>query len=419
MYRYLEKSQLNTLKKVFSIYVMSLPITQYYKSPVSGFNLATFSAIVFFLVFAVKTQMRITHDRRSLPVQILIVFVTVSMLTAAAVHHTPFSEMRIVNYLRAMLLFCSILLLGKKYFDRGYALRALEVLLIASVAFMVFQNFMNIVFHHPIKGNISFLLTNESYGVSGNRRLRPAGFYMEPAAYAQSAMLYLAYSIFRKTKKTKYTLLKNMAVILGVILSGSGQGYAFLVILFSILIFYHTFFCATTKKGLISGIALTIVLVVGAIIIMSSSYGQYVLSRIVNEEADGFSMFGGSALSGRTYTNWHFFILDLKTQIFGVGFGRIATVTGQYYVNSLFYWLIECGYVSIPILILIALIAFFRGNLGTRVFIIIYAIMFTFSGCGRPMMICHYFMFLLYDNYFSIADYSLGCDTAQIDDHMT
>ena len=41
-------------------------------------------------------------------------------------------------------------------------------------------------------------------------------------------------------------------------------------------------------------------------------------------------------------------------------------------------------------------IVFVRGDIGVRVFTIIYLVMFYFTGCGRPMMICYYFMFLMF-----------------------
>ena len=40
-----------SVKKIFSSYVVLIPIIEYYKSPVSGFNLATFMAMVFLVVF--------------------------------------------------------------------------------------------------------------------------------------------------------------------------------------------------------------------------------------------------------------------------------------------------------------------------------------------------------------------------------
>ena len=407
MEKYRNKTDISILTKIFSIYVVLLPITQYYKSPLTMFNLATFMAIVFLFVFITKLNNNMQLDKRSFPIKIYISFITINVIFASIINNTSFSNLNILNYLRAMLLIITILIVGKNYFDRGYALKALETILLLSSAFMVIQLICIFILHHPISGNIGFLVTKSSYAIGKNR---PSGFYMEPAAYAQSAMIYLAFSLFRNKEWSNAEKYKTIWIALGIIFSGSGQGYAFLALILFIWMLYNMFFRALTKQSFFKGILLIILLIIGIMIILKTQYGQYVLSRIINDEnSDGLATLGGKALSGRTYTNKRFYELTNIQQLFGVGFGRSNVVIGDYYVNSLYYYLIECGYISIAVWLIMGLLTFRKGNLCVKVFLLIYTIMFYFSGCGRPMMVCFNFMFLLYDNYCS-NNYSLGND---------
>ena len=398
-------TDINALTKLFSAYVVSLPITQYYKSPLSVFNFATFMVFVFFVIFMIRAKGIIVLDKRSFPIFLFMIFITINLIVTAILYHISIAQMSILDYFRSILLLVTIIVLGSKYFDRGYALKILEMLLLASTFYMLLQLILKNVFHHPISGNIGSLVTKSAYA---GAKIRPSGFYMEPAAFAQGAMIYISFMLFGKEDFTKKDKAKLICVMVGILFSGSGQGYALLALILFMWFLYHMFFKSISKKTILKGALVILVSVLALGIVLRTSYGQFVISRIINEEREtgGISL-GGKALSGRTYTNRFFYALSSLQQITGVGFGRSESVVGDYYINSLYYYLIECGYISIAIWIIMGIMVFKRGNISVKVFTLIYAIMFYFSGCGRPMMICYYFMFLLYDNYKSMK-YNIG-----------
>lgn len=399
------ESNISSLTKVFSAFVALLPIEQYYKSPLPLFNLATFMAVLFlflFIAISAKTKSPLYIDKRLFPINIYVVFITVNVLCTYLLSSLTISEMNLPNYLRTMVLIISVMFFGKTYFDWGYSLKVLETILYISSIYMAFQLFCIYVFHHPLSGNIGFLLTDQRYA---GGQIRPSGLYLEPAAYAQSAILYLAFSLFRKREWTKRDVFRTVWIMLGIVFSGSGQGYLFLTLILIMWISYEMLFKTKTKQAVFKGLILVLTLTICFIIVLNTPFGQYALSRVINEESGtGLSSLGGVALAGRTYTNKVFYKLSPTQQLFGVGFGRINTLTGNYYVNTLFYYLMECGYISMVVWSIILLIVYLKGNCSVRVFTLLYILMFCFTGCGRPMMFCYFFMFLLFENENSLSE---------------
>lgn len=387
-----EECRPSRLTKLFSVYVILLPILQYYKSPIPIFNMATFLSIVFMISFVVENKGKLRILKRHSIAFLYILFVTINIIITQAQLNYPISD-NILDYLRTLLLIISILVLGTAYFDYRFALSALEKVLMASACFMVIQLFFYYVLHRPITGNIPVLVTNAGYQIA---KERVAGFYMEPAAYSQSALLFLTFRLFGKEQRDRTKIKNSIIIILGILLSGSGQGYAFLMLLAIMWLLYTFFFSGLNTKKMINGIAILLLIIVGIFFVLQTSYGQYVVSRILPDESSSvFDQIGGSALSGRTYTNKLFYTLSETQQLWGVGFGRSESVVGKYYINSLFFYLIECGYISMGVWAIIILHVFRNGDIRTRFFALLYIIMFYFSGCGKPMMMCYFFSFLI------------------------
>jgi hypothetical protein len=381
------------IEKWFSVFVCTLPITQYYKSPIPVFNLATCLSLLFFIYFLCKQKFIIYRTSVTSTAYIFAAFITINVILTFIIYNRSVQFSPLMEFLRLLLLVGSLLILGGRYFRRDYALHVLEIILIASACFMVVQFICYYALHRPITGNIPFLVTNVGYRTA---RERPTGFYMEPAAYAQSAIMFLCFKLFGKTKIAKPEIVRMCIIIAGILLSGSGQGYMFLALVLTMWIMYRTFFSPISSHNALKGLVIIGCIFIVLSLVLRSSYGQYVLSRIVNEESDGvLRSIGGSALSGRTYTNRFFDMLSNQQKWLGLGFGHGNEVLNGYYVNSLYYYLIECGYLSIAAWGLIVFSILKRAELPVKAFLIIYVIMFYFTGCAKSMMFCYYALFML------------------------
>ena len=99
---------------MFSCYIAVIPIIEYYKSPLRGFNCATFFAMVFLALFAVLIGMRIARegkvvlDGRMMPVWGYIVFMTLNVIVCFSLYNYDYTWSNLSSYVRFIVLFFSI-----------------------------------------------------------------------------------------------------------------------------------------------------------------------------------------------------------------------------------------------------------------------------------------------------------------------
>ena len=413
MTRYLINTNKNTLlSKVFTTYVVLLPILQYYKSPVPSLNFATFLAVAFLPILIISQQGIILYNKHFLPITVYSLFILFNVILTTILYNHSISMEYDGAFLRMILLFVSILYVGHSFFDIKRAEKVLEIMLLASAGFMIIQFASFFLSGRFLVGNISILLTNEGY----RNTSRATGFYMEPAQYAQSAALYLCLKLF---SNSSLDWKKIIVVFFGVVMSGSGQGYLYLLMI--AILYFLEFNKKLSQRKLLYGFFVIISVFVVIVLLYRIPYIQLAIERIFPND-DG--SFGGVALQGRTYTNKYFYLLSDLERMWGVGFGLSQSVipsSKEAYINTLFVHLIECGYVSILVWAFMLIYSFLMSPLETRVFILIYIVMLYFSGMGRPMMICYFFSFILHkyneknNNRFASSVYAdsnikKGCD---------
>ena len=217
---------------------------------------------------------------------------------------------------------------------------------------------------------------------------RFGGLFMEPAHFTQSAMIYLCFLIFDNNKglNNKY---KIILIIVGIVFSGSGQGYLFLAILLFLWLFKYLFLGKKTRGGIITLVTVGVVVISSIPLLYQFSFFQNALSRVANNNFG----FGGKALAGRTYTNYIFGELDVQKRFIGVGFGHADDLTIGY-VNSLYRHLFECGYISIPFLVLLIIVPSFKGDYAVISYCLIFWIMIYFTGVWAPMTLFHSLLFI-------------------------
>lgn len=388
------QTPLSRLERFFTAFVVFIPIIQYYKSPVPGLNLATFLALCF-LGWFLTARPKPTKPRQRLlsPAWIYLGFLTFNVVATSFLYDYPILDPRLLDYLRAILLVMSILVLGGRHFDFSFAVSVLEKLLLASALWMLVQLVFAHVLGHPITGNIPVLLTHEGYKIPGER---PTGFYMEPSEFAKNAIMYFCLTLFGNKSLSRLEIRKVLAVIGGIAISGSGMGYVLLSSGFVVWICHHVFFKRMTTGKLLGGLVLIAVCVAGSLAFLQTSAGQFAVSRIVSEEEKGpMGHWGGQALSGRTYTNHLFDDLSETQKVFGVGFGHDSLVFENYYRNSWASNLVACGYLSIPVWLLIFFIVFFRGDARFKVFVVVFAFLSCISAVATPTGFSYFFSFLL------------------------
>lgn len=392
----------NKLSYWFSLYIALLPILQYYKSPISILNLATFISVVFFGVFILVNIVKNKHtyviSKNLLPVRVYIIYITTNVIITSFIYSRGYNWDNVSVYFRMLCLMFSLLILGYKFFDKNVAVKILGNFLVLCSILIFFQDVLYYVFSKGINFNIAVLLTDPDYAQARNRF---AGLYMEPAHFAQSAILFLCLVLF--DEKKQYSKLTVYIIVLGIILSGSGQGYLMLAILFFMWLFTSFSKHSISKNKFIIILSVSIIIVISCFFLSRTAIVSNALARVISDQG----LLNSTALLGRTYTNVFFDRLDANQKWFGVGFGHEYDIVNKgLYINSLYSYLIQCGYTSIVLFVFIFGFLFIKGQLKERLFIPIYALMMYFASIANPMMLCFYFLFLLpeYNNNISKYD---------------
>lgn len=383
-----------TIISIYSIYVSLIPILQYYKSPIAIFNLATFMAVFFLCLFVViglagrSFVIRIESGHK--PVRLYMLYITLNVIATTIYYNRQINWENLNAYIRMIVLFTSLILLGHSFFDKDIAINVLRKVLVLCSFVILLQDILYYVFSLSISFTIPQLLTEADYALVSNRF---SGLYMEPAHFSQCAILYLCLDIFDEKKNSNSGGgWENIVIIGGVILSGSGQGYLLLGLLYlawMIVSFNRKRISQTKFLALLSS---AIVVVIGANLLSRTELVSRALSRIVSERG----VFNSVAFVGRTYTNIFFDNLSNAQKWLGVGFGHEYEIVNKgLYINSVYAHLIQCGYTSIPLLIIVFLLLLRQGGLKERIYIPLYMLTMYFAATGNPMLLCFNFLYLL------------------------
>lgn len=363
-----EAKKTNTVNTFFTISLILTPVLECYQSPLSSMNMATFLMMPLFVLLVLKKiVLKKSVTGEHLPIILLLYpFLILLNLVATNTLATDY-----VTYFRSLLWFFTVFVFGRFcYTENGFFGLYRKIILVASVLIII-QGFADYLLGHPFKIWIPSMLRTESYLESSEDLYRPCAFYLEPAHFSQSAILYLSYIIFGIRAKHDYRpqLKEILFVSVAIIISGSGQGYIYLGLLYS-------FWVLKMLKERSSGKMITLFVLSSLILVfllLNTSIGQYALSRILPSDEYGV---GGKALAGRTYG---FTVLEtLKQSQVWMGVGAYsASKYTEAYLTSYISTLFTLGILGLIYYTILVLYFFRKGAPYTKVFMILYSIMFS------------------------------------------
>ena len=334
----------DTFTKIYTVYIILLPIIQYYKSPIPSLNLATVIVCLLLMASPVYIDFRRLRFERDILVY-LGVFLVCSIITLGFN-----SDSDIVLVLRYAAIILVLSLYSKEYFDIQYGIRALYVLLLMSVIMMAIQYICYYFIGFKISATIPMLMRDEAYSSDlFESSFRASGLFMEPSHLATSGIvlaLYLLTEIKNDNEKNRKKMLS--VSIIAIIVSGSGMGYVFLLVVVGMSIVSSSM-NLSKKAILIFGIIITIV-----IICVFPNFFDPILSRMSSESVqdassssrflNSISRIGGVALLSRLASLDYFFRLDTLHKLVGVGAGGYSI---GLYGSSLTTSLYQYGYISL------------------------------------------------------------------------
>lgn len=376
------------LIRLFSVYIVLMPILQYYKSPLSAFNAGTFICMAFLIAFLIKLCRKNAIKLRVAPVTIAYIILLLTNYCLQVIYRdAPYINGLTMNYLRAFMLVITILLVGCQYFDEQFAFNTLGILLTISAFIMMIQiasGFLGIHF----TGTIPFLLTEPGYGVPTSR---VSGLYMEPSHYAQSALLYICWSLFSNNQKTRRQIIEMSIVMIGIVLSTSGQGYILLAVV--LFIWYWQNFAFTrriNKHNFFNGILLLAIIGVVLAIAANSALFKFAIDHLSSDQG----ILGSQGFLGRTWSEYLLDQISARDKWIGMGLGSLKNV----YMTGYNLYLYSFGYSSYLFFVILIGQIFFSKKSYSLPFSIIFAIEIYISSVISPYYICFFMSFVLGKN---------------------
>lgn len=389
----------NRVSCIFSAYVVIIPVIQYYKSPFSFFNLATFFALIFGLCFALyscssTTKKAFVIKMEHSTILLYILFLWINVVITSYLYSYNISWQNLSTVLRATIIIVGLVIFGSDFFDLSKARKALMYLVLISSILIIFQNVVYIFTGNRIVFIVKNLLSNSGYG---ENVLRFSGIYMEPAHFAQSATIYLIISLFIPGSKQFRLTRVHIIIIAGIILSGSGQGYLYLTVFILFSIGYYLYITKATKERVLKVLFVVLFLSVLIAIVLNLSIVKLGLSRLYSDDGS----IGGVALAGRTWTNDKFSQLPEIQKWTGVGYGHLHLVTTGY-VNGMYSSLMQCGYPSLFFLYYIFYKSLFKMKITNRIITVLFIGLTSYAGVTEPTILSLFVLFA-YANYEQLA----------------
>ena len=345
-------------ERIVSYYMALLPLMAGY-TVFPGTNLDLGLLGLVFIIFFCRTRIRSISCVELFLIYILLL--TPFLWLAASEIYGEFSAvfLRWVKYLAMIIIF---IFMGIK--DRtniNLMMSLMHKVIAIAVVFLIFQRFfyeLGIIIENPLVRFTRY----EGYMTEDFLDLnffRPSAFFLEPAHFSQYCIPYLIYKLYEE-ENIKHFLFAS----LGILMTGSGQGLVFVVLLLTLKIFLKY------REN---------------IILMISSLGMLVFSFLVLIQIDFLSrVLGrlGKAFYARVGDGFRVYLDSSIWEIFwGHGLGNIYT---PMYYNGNEYILFTLGVIGLLLFFISFLIQLFKldkswKKIGMAMFLLTNSISATFT----------------------------------------
>ena len=380
------------MNSFFTALIVLLPILAVYRSPFPGMDFGTF-LLLFFTVTVFVTG-HFPHKIK-IPKILLVLMVYIAITTLLNIFFADDELQNPVNLvllrtLKFILIPLLVFLFNSTFFDHSLGIKFLRYISFAAVCYLILQIAIyrwfglllpNVVMSLILQGNYE----NVDYEYAAEYFLRPASFFLEPAYFSQYIVVYLIYSLFRLNSTEKALLGSALFCSIGIFLSTSGQGIAYMLGSWG-LYFCRILFSRSSSENIWKGGLLLVAFGLVGYFFMDNGIIVYAWERIFG------SQHGGNAFIARTSSDELFFELSPFQHFSGVGFGNPLPDT---YFSSLSYFLYCTGYIGTFIVILFFLVSYCQVKSYQRVLVLVIALLCCIGLLFTAVGISFYFTFIL------------------------
>lgn len=341
--------EISKRKKIYTLLVATIPIVSIYSAGIPGVNLGELLLILFFII-SIFDKKSPTENKNSVVLiitfgyYVLLVTLLAMFFDQSQLNNVLIRTTRFIFYLGVLVF------LSKKYFNFMYTISLVKRISILATCFLLLQKILFETYNVFIKGFLPFLPLYTSHyetydylSIYKQIFYRPTSFFLEPAHYAQYALLGLVIFLFHK-KLNRKDFLSAIFLSIGIALSTSGQGLLIGTFIWMFFIFRIIFIMRGTLNLKIIGVSTLFSALISVPFIMKVEVVSNNISRVL---ARGQS----TAVSARTEGFVEFINQEIIwMKFFGSGYGN--TPFGVWY-SSIAYFLYCTGIIGLIILIAI------------------------------------------------------------------
>lgn len=390
----------NNTIHVYSCFIAFLPIISIYASGIPGLTLGDVCLILlfFFSVISSKKSNTIGGTDKSRVIRtflILAFYYLVSFCCSTILQPNPPIVEMSIRIIRFLFYIIVLLELSKKYFDYEIASKWVRRISVAATFYVVLQYILYFKYSYILKGYLqSIPIYLKEYSVIDYAEryqwhfFRASSFFLEPAHYAQFAVLGLCFALTGYTQKNQYSLINAILISIGIILSTSIQGIIITAILW--LIWIPVIYSRNrNKKGIMTVYILLVCLPVLMYYMLGTDVVQNTLSRITEGKSQDMSAYN-ARFGGVTAIN------SLKGIFFliGKGFGQVPE---ELWMNSAAYVWYGTGIIGIALTFYLLIKCFIVSKTyAAKLVCFIYLILFFSSDIFNSYMCIFYFSFMCF-----------------------
>lgn len=355
---------------------------------VTGVSFADLYLVICLLIYII-IQKKFKISKFDISLIIFLIFIVISHFLNILLNN----DLAIFEIITRTLKLYFYLIMGISILPRLVCFKSLiksyKYFAILATLFLMLQFFIYHTTGLYLNGIIPFIeLVNPGYNYEpillSGKFLRASGFFTEPGYYAQFILPYIVMLLFysdHENINTNNKLLILIFLLLGVLLSSSGQGIFISIIILFIYFINYIYVNKLLKWSHISFIILSIIVFI--IVYSTTNFFSYFIERY---KFSPFSSTGIRIFRGVSIFN----NLPAHYQLVGIGYGNIGnyvirnSITTPFdifstaeYVSSLTNVLISTGLIGLIVFTSIFFIRFlFSSQLYTKILIIVLIILF-------------------------------------------
>ena len=377
------------MKKIYAVFIVLIPILSYYSSPIPTLDLVTFLAILFLPLLSIKNGL--VNVNRKITVLIFLLFSLLSIFI-----NVIFYTYNLVAFLRfaklAVLFIILFVAVKEKYFDESIAVKVLRVVSIVAVIYILLQYYSYYLKDYILPNGL-FLDSVKAQGYAqidlyeaALNLFRTSGFFLEPSHFTLFVILDLIIILFRENKSRKKSIIEALFISLGIILSTSGQGIMYA------LVVWFLFYVQFNRTCKVSYVKVGKVILMSPIIIgVSILLSKVPLIHSIFLRVFDMNVLGGNAIIARTSSYSYIFTNSLVQNIVGVGYGNLPE---GIYFNSISSTLYCTGLVGLLLLLKITYDLIKSKVPYKKVFAVVFFLSLFFADTFTAPYICFYFSFM-------------------------